>query len=124
MSEQIIPPLLPRREFLTRLARSFALGLSIIAVCLGIGMMGYHSLEKLSWMDAFLNAAMILSGMGPVATLQTNAGKLFAGCYAMFSGLALISIIAIIMAPVVMRFLHKFHLDLDAQKRASRKHSR
>ena len=122
MNEQSIPPLLPRREYLARFVRSLGLGLVIIAVCLGIGMVGYHCLEKLSWMDAFLNAAMILSGMGPVATLQTNAGKLFAGCYAMFSGLALISIVGIIMAPVVLRFLHKFHLDLDAQKkRASRK---
>jgi hypothetical protein len=64
---------------------------------------------------------MILSGMGPVATLQTNAGKLFAGCYALFSGLALISIIGIIMGPVALRFLHKFHLDLYAKKSASRK---
>ena len=64
---------------------------------------------------------MILSGMGPVATLQTNAGKLFAGCYALFSGLALISILGIIMAPVVIRFLHKFHLDLHAKETASRK---
>jgi hypothetical protein len=121
MNEQKIAPLLPRREYLARFTRSLALGLSIIAVCLGIGMIGYHCLEKLSWIDAFLNAAMILSGMGPVATLQTNAGKLFAGCYALFSGLALISIIALIMAPVVLRFLHKFHLDLHAEKSAPRK---
>ena len=120
MNEQTPAPLLPRREYLARFARSLCLGLSIIAVCLGIGMVGYHSLEKLSWIDAFLNAAMILSGMGPVATLQTNAGKLFAGFYALFSGLALISIIGIIMAPVVLRFLHKFHLDLHANKSASR----
>jgi hypothetical protein len=121
MNDQTPAPLLPRREYFARFARSLGLGLSIIAVCLGIGMVGYHGLEKLSWIDAFLNAAMILSGMGPVATLQTTAGKLFAGCYALFSGLALISIIALIMAPVVLRFLHKFHLDLHAQKTASRK---
>jgi hypothetical protein len=122
MNEHLTPPLLPRREYLARFVRSLGLGLSIIAVCLGIGMVGYHFLEKLSWIDAFLNAAMILSGMGPVATLQTNAGKLFAGCYALFSGLALISIVGVIMAPVVLRFLHKFHLDLDAKKSADRKH--
>lgn len=114
-------PLLSRREYLARFLRSLGLGLLIVALCLGIGMIGYHSLEKLSWIDAFLNASMILSGMGPVATLQTNAGKLFAGCYALFSGLALISIIGIIMAPVVLRFLHKFHLDLNTKKKASRK---
>jgi hypothetical protein len=121
MNEQTPAPLLPRREYLARFARSLSLGLCIIAVCLGLGMIGYHCLEKLSWIDAFLNAAMILSGMGPVATLQTNAGKLFAGCYALFSGLALISIIGIIMGPVALRFLHKFHLDLYAKKSASRK---
>jgi len=120
MNEHPIAPLLPKREYLARFARSLGLGLSSIAVCLGIGMVGYHTLEKLSWIDAFLNAAMILSGMGPVATLQTNAGKLFAGCYALFSGLALISIVGIIMAPVVLRFLHKFHLDLDARKKSGR----
>ena len=122
MTEHNIPPLPPRREYLARFVRSLGLGLCIIVVCLGIGMVGYHFLENLSWIDAFLNAAMILSGMGPVATLQTHAGKLFAGCYALFSGLALISIIGIIMAPVVLRFLHKFHLDLDAKKSDSRKH--
>jgi hypothetical protein len=121
MNEQTPAPLLPKREYLVRFVRSLGLGLSIIAICLGIGMFGYHFLEKLSWIDAFLNAAMILSGMGPVATLQTDAGKLFAGFYALFSGLALISIIGIIMAPVVLRFLHKFHLDLYSKKNAPRK---
>ena len=121
MNEYATTPLLPRRDYLARIARSLGLGLSIIAICLGIGKVGYHCLERLSWIDAFLNAAMILSGMGPVATLQTNAGKLFAGCYALFSGLALISILGIIMAPVVIRFLHKFHLDLHAKETASRK---
>jgi hypothetical protein len=121
MNEETPAPLLPRREYLARFARSLALGLSIIAVCLGIGVVGYHVLEKLSWIDAFLNAAMILSGMGPVATLQTDAGKLFAGFYALFSGLALISIIGIIMAPVVLRILHKFHLDVYGKKRPPRK---
>jgi len=77
---------------------------------------GYHCLEQLPWIDAFLNAAMILSGMGPVATLQTNAGKLFAGCYALFSGIALITILGIIFAPVVHRFLHKFHLEDEGRK--------
>jgi hypothetical protein len=121
MNEQTPAPLLPKREYLARFARSLGLGLSIVTICLGIGMAGYHFLEKLSWIDAFLNAAMILSGMGPVATLQTDAGKLFAGFYALFSGLALISIIGIIMAPVVLRCLHKFHLDLYSKKGAPRK---
>ncbi len=83
-------------------------------------MIGYHVFEKLPWMDAFVNAAMILSGMGPVATLQTDAGKIFAGCYALFSGLALVAILGIIFAPVVHRFLHKFHLE-DEGRVAKRK---
>jgi hypothetical protein len=91
--------------------RNAGLGAVVIAVSLGIGMAGYHVFEKLPWVDAFLNAAMILSGMGPVATLDTNDGKIFAGCYALYSGLALIAILGIIFAPVVHRALHKFHLE-------------
>ena len=90
MFEHRSKPLLPRREYYRRIARHAALGFSVIAVALGIGMTGYHFFEKLPWIDAFVNAAMILSGMGPVATLQTDGGKIFAGCYALFSGLALI----------------------------------
>ena len=85
--------------------------MAFIVVALGVGMIGYHSFEQMSWVDAFVNAAMILSGMGPVSTLQTEGGKIFAGCYALFSGIALITIMGIIFAPVVHRFLHKFHLQ-------------
>lgn len=111
MFEHHTKPLLPRRVYYRRLARSAALGAGVLAAALGLGMIGYHALEKLPWIDAFLNAAMILSGMGPVATLQTEAGKLFAGGYALFSGIALITTLGIIFAPVVHRFLHKFHLE-------------
>ncbi len=111
MFEHRTKPLLPRREYIRRIARHAALGLTVIIVALGIGMVGYHEFEKLPWVDAFVNAAMILSGMGPVATLQTDGGKIFAGCYALFSGLALIAILGIIFAPVVHRALHKFHLE-------------
>jgi hypothetical protein len=103
--------LLPRREFYHRVAHHAALGIIVLIVSLGIGMVGYHSFEKMSWVDAFVNAAMILSGMGPVATLQTDGGKIFAGCYAIYSGITLIGILGIIFAPVVHRFLHKFHLE-------------
>jgi hypothetical protein len=82
-----------------------------------MGMAGYHGFEKLSWLDAFLNAAMILSGMGPVATIQTSVGKLFAGCYALFSGLALITTLAVIIAPLFHRFLHKFHMEADSHEK-------
>jgi len=111
MVEHRSKPLLPRREYYRRIARHAALGFSVIAVALGIGITGYHFFEKLPWIDAFVNAAMILSGMGPVATLQTDGGKIFAGCYALFSGLALIAILGIIFAPVIHRSLHKFHLE-------------
>lgn len=119
MYEHHTKPLLPRKIYYQRLVRHALLGLVVIVVALGIGMIGYHVLEKLPWIDAFLNAAMILSGMGPVATLQTNAGKIFAGCFALFSGLTLVAILGIIFAPVVHRFLHKFHLeDEDFDKKS------
>ena len=111
MFEHHTKPLLPRKEYYRRIVRNVGLGISVLAVSLGVGMTGYHHFEQLRWIDAFLNASMILSGMGPVATLQTDAGKLFAGCYAIFSGIALISILGIIFAPIVHRFLHKFHLE-------------
>jgi hypothetical protein len=111
MFEHRSKPLLPRKEYYRRIARHAALGFSIIALSLGIGMTGYHVFEELPWVDAFVNAAMILSGMGPVAALQTDGGKIFAGCYALFSGLALIAILGFIFAPVIHRSLHKFHLE-------------
>ena len=113
MFEQRKKPLLPRRAFYARVARSVALALAIVMVSLGIGMAGYRGFEGLSWLDAFLNAAMILSGMGPVTPMQTTGGKLFAGCYALFSGLALITTLAVIIAPLFHRFLHKFHMEAD-----------
>jgi len=109
-------PLLPRPVYYRRLARHAAIGLLVILISLGIGMSGYHWLEKLSWIDSFLNAAMILSGMGPVASMQTDVGKLFAGGYALYSGIALVMVLGIIFAPVIHRFLHKFHLEDEGRK--------
>ncbi len=117
MFEQRKKPLLSRRAFYIRLAWSLALAFAMVVVSLGVGMVGYHHLEKLSWLDAFLNAAMILSGMGPVAPIQTYAGKVFAGCYALFSGLALITTVAVIFAPIFHRFPHKFHLETDSREK-------
>jgi hypothetical protein len=111
MFEHRSKPLLPRPQFYVRLARCAALALLLVAVALGVGMAGYHSFEPMSWVDAFVNAAMILSGMGPVSTLQTDGGKIFAGCYALFSGLAFITSIGVVFAPLFHRFLHKFHLE-------------
>lgn len=103
-------PLLPRRRFYRRVARTGTVGAVLLAIALGGGMLGYKLTEHMSWLDAFANAAMILSGMGPVSTLQTHAGKLFAGCYALFSGLAFISVAALVLAPFAHRLFHKFHL--------------
>lgn len=111
MFEHRAKPLLPRREFYRRLARCIAISLAVIAAVLALGMLGYHAFEKMSWVDAFVNAAMILSGMGPVGSLNTDAGKIFAGCYALFSGLAFVTSIGIIFTPIFHRFLHKFHLE-------------
>jgi hypothetical protein len=82
-----------------------------------IGTLGYHSFERLRWLDAFLNAAMILSVMGLAAPIQTAGGKFFAGCYALFSGLTLISVVAVIFAPLLHHFLHKFHLEADSREK-------
>lgn len=105
--------LLPQREFIRRLGWSVAAGAGLIAFSLSIGMVGYHALGGLPWIDAFLDAAMILSGMGPVSPLQGDAVKLFAGCYALYCGIALIATTGVILAPVIHRGLHKFHLEWD-----------
>jgi hypothetical protein len=104
-------PLLPRPAFARRLGHYFAIVLVFIGVSLFVGMAGYHYLEDLPWIDAFVNAAMILSGMGPLAQLQTWSGKLFAGLYALYSGLAVLIAASILMAPIFHRWLHRFHLE-------------
>ena len=108
--------LLPRRLFLASVARSGLGALAAIVVSLLVGMVGYHWTEGMPWIDAFVNAAMILSGMGPVGDLHTAGGKVFAGCYALYSGLALITIAAILLAPVAHRFLHRFHIELGKER--------
>lgn len=107
-----LKPIAPGPEFVRRLTRSAALAALLIAVSLGIGVVGYHWFARLAWIDAFLNASMILAGMGPVDPLPTPGSKLFAGTYALFSGVAFLSIVGLLMAPVLHRFLHRFHIDL------------
>jgi hypothetical protein len=111
MFEHRKEPLLPRPVFLGRLFRHFCIAAGIVAAALGIGVIGYHSSAGLSWLDSLLNASMILSGMGPVNELQTAAGKWFASFYALFSGVVFITTAGVLFAPVVHRFLHKFHLE-------------
>jgi hypothetical protein len=109
-------PLLSRKAFAMRLARSFAASALLIGVSLFVGMLGYRCTEGMDWLDAFVNAAMILSGMGPVGPLQTSGGKLFAGCYALYSGLVLILAAGLLFAPIVHRMMHRFHLDADKKE--------
>lgn len=87
------------------------LGLAILAVALGIGVLGYHYFTGEPWVDALVDASMILGGMGPVGELKNDGAKIFASCYALFSGLAFIGIASIILAPFAHRVLHKFHID-------------
>ena len=103
--------LAPAGRFMTRLLASLLAAAGVVGASLLVGMAGYCGLEGMSAIDGFLNAAMILSGMGPVGTLTTTAGKLFAGCFALYSGLALVATTGIVLAPVVHRFLHRFHVD-------------
>jgi len=107
--------ILPRSEFIKRLARNCGVAAVLVGLSLLLGMAGYRYLEAMSWIDAFANASMILSGMGPLAPLQTWGGKLFAGLYALYSGLLLILATGIVFAPVVHRMLHRFHVDHDQQ---------
>jgi len=106
-------PVLPWPAFLWRLAGSTLIGAGLVIVSLAIGMIGYRSFMGMSWIDAFVNASMILSGMGPLADPQTSGAKLFAGLYALFSGLAVLAIAGVVFAPVVHRFLHYLHADED-----------
>ena len=113
MYEHRSKPLLPIHRFYHRLARSVVMALVLIGGSLLIGMAGYHIFEHLSWLDSFANASMILSGMGPLGELKTPAGKIFAGCYALFSGVAFLSSVAVVFAPLFHRFIHKFHLETE-----------
>ncbi|TAN01597.1 MAG: hypothetical protein EPN40_02395 [Rhodanobacteraceae bacterium] len=105
-------PLLPWRVFLLRRVGKTLLAAALVTVLsLVIGILGYHITEGMGWLDAFLNAAMILGGMGPVDTLHSVAGKLFAALYALYSGLVLIGMAGLLLAPFVHRLMHRFHLE-------------
>src|SRR5512135_3941673 len=106
-------PLATQTEFVRRMLRFGLVTAGIILFSLGIGILGYHYLESLSWIDSLLNASMIVGGMGPVNNLQTNAGKIFASFYALYSGIILLASVGILITPVFHRFLHRFHLELD-----------
>ena len=111
MFEQRKEAMIGHQAFLLRLMISLCVTLAIVAVSLLLGSVGYHVYGNLPWIDALLNASMILTGMGPVDPMLTNSGKLFATFYALYSGIAFLSMIAVISAPLLHRLLHHFHLD-------------
>ena len=113
MYEHHKQPLASRKVFAQRLRRNGLIGLLLLASSLGIGILGYHFLESLSWIDSLLYASMILGGMGPVDPMKTNAGKIFASFYAIYSGVILLASVGILIAPIFHRFLHRFHLAED-----------
>jgi hypothetical protein len=113
MFEHREQPLLSPRDFLIRQLIYLLVAFAIIVGSLVLGMFGYHFLEKLSWIDALLNAAMLLGGMGPVNQMHTYVGKLFASFYALYSGIIFLVIVGVIFAPVYHRFLHRFHLQME-----------
>lgn len=100
-----------KTHFIAHLTRNVILGLIFISLSLYMGMFGYHYFEHMTWIDAFANAAMILSGMGPLTPLTTSGGKIFAGAYALFSGLAFIVFIGVVFSPVIHSFFRKIHLE-------------
>jgi hypothetical protein len=106
-------PLLSPKEFFLRQLRYTGFSLIVLIFSIGIGTAGYHFWGELTWIDSFLNASMILTGMGPVDHLMTNHGKLFAAFYALFSGISFLTFVAVLFAPIYHRFLHKLHLNVE-----------
>lgn len=106
-SEKLVP--LPR--FIRRVAFSLLLTFGILCVALGLGVVGYHLIVELGWVDSILNASMILTGMGPVAAMQTTGAKLFASAYALFSGVVFLTSVSVTLAPLFHRMMHQFHIE-------------
>ena len=105
--------LAPLNVFLSRMWGNFLLSQAIVVVSLTMGTLGYHYLGNVGWVDGLLNAAMILTGMGPVDKMETTEGKLFATFYALYSGIAFLTMVAVILTPLYHRFLHHFHMSTD-----------
>jgi len=111
--EAMSEPLLPLEKFWGRQLHAMLVGLALIGGSLFIGVLGYHVFSRLGWVDSILNASMILTGMGPVDRMESTAAKLFASAYALFSGVAFLSSVGVLLSPVVHRLLHRFHVDAD-----------
>jgi hypothetical protein len=106
--------LLPRAKFVRRMGVSALFAFGIVVAALAAGILGYHSIASLRWIDSLLNASMILTGMGPVDPMTTTRAKLFASAYALFSGVVFLSAVGVVVAPIFHRILHKFHVDEKA----------
>ncbi len=113
MYERKYEPPIPAGRFVRRVFVHMAISIGVLAFSLVLGICGYEYYESLPWRDAFLNAAMLLGGMGPVNSPQTDGGKLFAGCYALYAGLVFLIVVGIVLTPVIHRIMHTFHWDQD-----------
>lgn len=109
---KVVPPI-PRERFARRVLLHAAAALVVLAFSLALGMVGYEYFENLPWRDAFLNAAMLMGGMGPVDAPRTDGGKLFAGLYALYAGLVFLVAAGLVFSPIVHRLMHKFHWERD-----------
>ena len=115
-------PLAPRERYHRRVLRASIVAGGLIGVSLAIGVLGYHTLGGLeSWVDCLYNASMILGGMGPVAELKTNGGKVFASFYALYSGVTLLTSVGVLIAPPIHRALHRFHVETEDEARPPKK---
>ncbi len=108
-------PVISTRLFARRLGRHFLVSCGLVFISLLLGILGYHLLAGLGWIDSYLNAAMLLGGMGPVGEIKPTAGKIFAGIYALYAGLVLIAASAILLAPVLHRIMHRLHVETPAR---------
>jgi hypothetical protein len=114
-------PLVTRRSFVRRLLFAVVLSAVLLAIWTVVGMIGYHAIAGLGWVDAFLNSAMIVGGMGPVDVLNNQPAKVFAGFYAILSGVIFLSVFGLLIGPVFHRFMHRFHLDTDEREEPQQK---
>jgi hypothetical protein len=111
MFEHRSEPILPTHAFAVRVVAHLVLSMLVVGAALGLGVVGYHYLGGLPWIDSLVNASMILGGMGPVDPIASDAGKYFASFYALFSGLLFIGAASIVLAPFMHRIMHKLHID-------------
>ena len=112
MFEHRSEPLLPRADFMQRLAQHGGIALGVLAGSLLLGILGYRFLEGFEWIDSLENASMILGGLGPVNEIHTTGGKLFASFYALYSGVIFLVVVGVLFAPIFHRFMHRFHLEM------------